>query len=199
MNISSLFITFIIPFFIPFGVNAQTQSNKDIWNVRAGYSRINNWRFRSGNIGEFSIESNHRANKWFEAGLYTGFSLSKSKKESYNETDYKTTQVLSYGINTHFYLSSLFLKDNSRLGFRIIMRPGGFIIFADNGFVPGGHYFSFRPGLGMDYQITKKVGVFGEYIYGFGDGNYRAIDKGEDSTGYKENTGSFRFGISFRF
>lgn len=199
MNTHNLFITLIILFIILFDVNAQTQASNGIWNAKMGYSRINNWPFRNGNIGEFSLESNYRVNKWFEAGLYTGFSLSKSKKESYNETDYKTTHVLSYGINTNFYLSSLFLKDNTRLGIRVILRPGGFFIFSDEGFEPGGHYFSFRPGLGIDYRITKKIGVFGEYIYGFGDGNYRAIDMKADLMGYKENIGSFRFGASFRF
>jgi len=200
---SIVFFIFLFPVF--FSVNAQEKTNYP-WNLKIGYSRINNYSF--GNIGELSIEGNYKANKWIETGLYAGYTTSLAEHLYYSDDGhitgfgYETSPVLSYGINSCFYLSSLFFEDNFRLGLRIIMKPGGFYMFSQEGFEPRGHHFTFRTGLGIDYRIFRKMGLFGEYVYGFGDGTYRAMkgDRGmRTEVAYQKHIGSFRFGIHLHF
>ena len=198
MNFKFLYIIVIV-LFSHFNINAQEKANSQ-WNLRFGYSRINHqWC----NLGEFTVEGNYRVNKLIEAGVYAGYSETMQKKVLYDEygfingTRYIDASVLSYGINSYFHLSSLFLKDNSRLGIRVIARPGCFFVFADEGATPQGHYFTFRPGLGIDFRPFRKMGIFGEYVYGFGDGTYRACkDDNGWGTDNKKHIGSFRFGIN---
>ena len=188
---------------------AQEKSSNP-WMLTIGYSRINNHSFtRDGNLGELSIGGNRLINKLFDVGMYAGYSSSKSQEVEpiYDEggsivgsaTSFAPSQVLLYGISSNFYLSSLFFKDDFDLGLRIIMKPGGFYMFSDDAHIPKrGHYFSFRVGAGIDYKLFRKMGVFGEYSYGFGDGKYRAIKGGQfidTEVGYKNHIGSFSFGI----
>ena len=184
-------------------INAQEKTT-NIWNIKFGYSRINhNYNLQYGNVGEITVEGNYRIYKLLETGLYAGYSNTKSEQHDFSGggviigTSRTTSHVLSYGVNSYFHLSSLFFKDNSRLGIRIIAKPGGFFIFAKEGYNPRGHYFTFRPGLGIDYRLFRKMAVFGEYVYGFGDGKYRAFEfENEGVAGYKNHIGSFRFGIN---
>jgi hypothetical protein len=72
-------------------------------------------------------------------------------------------------------------------------------MFSKKGYEPRGHHFTFRTGLGIDYRLFRKMGVFGEYVYGFGDGKYRAIKSGrfiDTEVAYQKHIGSFRFGIN---
>ena len=189
----------IIFFLLTLSINAQEKIGNS-WNIKLGYSRINNYSLAFGNIGEFSVESNYRISKLFETGLYAGYSKCHPSKREYlgggiSGEAVQNSHVLSYGVNSYFHLSSLFFKDNSRLGIRVIAKPGGIVIFAKEGYTPRGHYFSFRPGLGIDYRLFRKMGIFGEYVYGFGDGIYRSNDV-EIPQVFKKHIGSFRFGIN---
>ena len=199
MNFKFLYIIVIV-LFSHFNINAQEKANSQ-WNLRFGYSRIDKHRYEHRyNLGEFTVEGNYRVNKLIEAGVYAGYTkifpakeyTIETKTESYLVQSDILSSVLSYGINSHFHLSSLFLKENSRLGIRVIARPGCFFVFADEGANPQGHYFTFRPGLGIDFRLFRKMGFFGEYVYGFGDGIYRAYEE----AGSKNHIGSFRFGIN---
>ena len=201
-NKTSLFISFIIFFLFSSSINAQEKTDNS-WNIKLGYSRINNRSLFSGNFGEFSMESNYRLNKLLETGLYAGYTTCGSGKKDFSDDgthigmEGNSAPVLSYGINSYINFSSLFFPDNFRLGFRVIVKPGGFIIFSQEGFEPKGHYFTFRPGLGIDYRLFKKMGIFCEYVYGFGDGKYRAIDGiGDFLIPNQKHIGSFRFGIN---
>jgi len=194
----------IIFFLLTLSINAQEKTD-NLWNIKLCYSRINkNYTLQYGNIGEITSEGNYRINRLFETGLYAGYSNTKSEQDfsdcGVTGTSRTSSHVLSYGVNSYFHLSSLFFKDNSRLGIRIIAKPGGFFIFAKEGYNPKGHCFTFRPGLGIDYRLFRKMAVFGEYVYGFGDGKYRAFEfENEGVAGYKNHIGSFRFGINIPF
>jgi len=209
LNTSFIVIIFLFPAF--FSANTQ-EKHSDNWNVKIGYSRINNYSFTNGNIGEVSVDGNYKLNKWLETGLYAGYSKCGSELEEYwgtvFGTNFQSAHVLSYGVNSYLHLSPLFFSDDFRLGFRIIIKPGGIIVFSSEGHEPNGHYFTFRPGVGIDYRMFRKIGLFGEYVYGFGDGVYRARDKdglmpGRDMFGNKpenpKDIGSFRFGISINW
>jgi len=204
MKFYTSFIALFILFPAFFSANAQEKTS-DNWNVKIGYSRINNYSFTSGNIGEFTVEGNYKLNKWLETGLYTGYSTGISEGEEIINNGRKiggieTSPVLSYGINSNFYLSSLLFSENFRLGFRVILRPGGFIIFSKKDYDPSGHYLTFRPGVGIDFRLFRKMGIFGEYVYGFGDGIYRADwYYSRRMRGEQKHIGSFRFGISIHW
>ena len=205
-------ISLIILFPFAFCLNAQ-ENGFNKWNVTIGFSRINNHCFEyGGNIGELTVEGNRRINRLLELGLYTGFSTSKTKFQ-FRPGDFQisSTPVLLYGINSNIHLSSLFFEDNFRLGLRIILRPGGFFMFTrEEGYEPAkGHYLSLRTGVGVDFRLFRKTGIFAEYSYGFGDGKYRAVKSYKVSgarrqffirdVAYKNHIGSFRFGIKIHF
>ena len=207
-------ISFAILLNVVFCLNAQ-ENDFSKWNIKVGYSRINNHCFQyGGNIGELTLEGNHRINRLLELGLYTGFSTSMSKFEFPDGGGFQLSYnipVLLYGINSNIHLSSLFFEDNFRLGLRIILRPGGFFMFTrDEGFEPArGHYLSLRTGVGVDFRLFRKTGIFAEYSYGFGDGKYRAVKSYKvpgarrqffiRDVAYKNHIGSFRFGIKIHF
>ena len=77
MKINRL-VSFLFLLQVSLVLNAQ-ENEYHSWSMKLGYSRINNYEFSRGNIGELTVEGNYRINKLFETGLYTGFSLSKSK------------------------------------------------------------------------------------------------------------------------
>jgi hypothetical protein len=158
----SKIFTLLVTFIILFPAIAQEKANNS-WNLKIGYSRINNYSLQLGNIGEFSVEGNYRVNKWLETGLYTGFTTCQVWEDYFNTDGILIGRggtnafVLSYGVNAYFNLSSLFFGENFRLGIRAIMKPGGIIVFTNDGYEPKGHYFTFRPGVGNDYRIFKKM------------------------------------------
>lgn len=194
------FIFLLLSVIILHGISAQEKPDMDHckWNLKIGYSRINNWSMSSGNIGEFTFETNYRLKKYLDVGVYAGWALTKTEMREENFGSFENDDVLSYGINTYLRLIPLITGKESRFGVSLIIKPGGYYIFAEKNYHPQGHHFTFRPGIGIDYRIFRKAGVFAEYLYGLGDGKYRVI-KGwpDDELGYKNHIGSFRFGVAF--
>jgi len=191
-----LFIATVGLLVFPAILNAQEEV-KNRWNMKIGYSRIDNCQFSDGNIGDLTVECNYRISKFFETGFYTGYSLCRQKRISPDDGIFSTNaNVLSYGINSYFLLSTLFLKDGSMLGIRVIAKPGGLYVYSHEDCKPHGFNFTFRTGLGIDLRILRKTGLFGEYVYGFGDGIYRDNWEKWEITDRK-HIGSFRFGLHF--
>ena len=203
MNKKMILLIILFPF--AFCLNAQ-EDDFSKWNIKVGYSRINSSKRFFENIGELSVEGNYRINRLYETGLYAGFSTTQSKKilepgvegVSSDLIFSLPSEVLSYGVNAYFHLSSLFLKENSRLGIRLIAKPGGFFVFAREDYKPSGNYLTFRAGLGVDFRLFRRIGIFAECVYGFGDGVYRAFDAW-GHLDYRKHIGSFRFGMNFPF
>jgi hypothetical protein len=196
------FLSLFFLFSILYSSYAQEEVNRK-WNLAIGYSMINNFTMFNGNLGELTIEGNRKLNKWIETGVYAGYSTCRSEKKIIENGEvtggsHTTSQVVSWGIHAYWRLSSLFLEENSRLVIRMITKPGGIIIIPkEAGAEPSGFHVTFRAGAGIDYRLFRKMGIFGEYTYGFGDGIYRA----RDEFGFLLNTpqkhiGSFRFGIN---
>jgi hypothetical protein len=189
-----------ILFSVFYASNAQ-EKNERKWNLAIGYSWINNCTLSDFNIGELSIEGNYKINKWIETGVYAGYSICMSERETrISDTEYsgsyRISQVVSYGGNFYLHLLPLVFEKDTRLGVRVIMKPGDAVIITkEKGAKPRGHHFTFRAGVGMDYRLFRKMGIFGEYVYGFGDGVYRARGKYGDPVEGEKHIGSFRFGI----
>lgn len=182
------------------GIFAQEKSDMDTRNrsLKFGYSRISNWTLEDGNFGEFTVEVNCGLKKYLDIGVYAGWSLTETEMKEDNETSFNNTSVVSYGVNSYFYLMPLITGKRFRLDVSLILKPGGFFVLSKTNYSPKGHYFTFRPGIGVNYRIFRGTSIFAEYLYGLGDGKYRAIKGWPDNEiGYKNHIGSFRFGVAF--
>ena len=168
------------------------------WTMKFGYSRINSWPFRKGNIGDIRLEGNYGFLKYLEAGVYCGATLTKTSHDDGTGENYNNYPVLSYGINANIQILPLVFKDKkTRFDLYTSVKVGGYYIFAPKGYYPDGGGLTTSVGGGLVYYPFKRLGIYSEYGYGFGEGVYRAIN--EYDYPHDKNVGSFRFGLTFRF
>jgi hypothetical protein len=133
-------------------------------------------------------EVNYRINQFLEAGIFVGNDQLKALKFNYQENqlasyEEQSINVLHIGLNANFHFLPLFNLNNKMEKFDIYLTTKLGREFAKKPSEEYNFYINEKirsqAGFGATYQITKKIGVYTEYII-----DHRA---------------AFRYGISLKF
>jgi len=128
---------------------------------------------------QYGIETLYKINKFWSVGLNLGYSartLSNNSLQSIESGGYtlevkSSGKSLFYGLKSELQLLPLLIKDKKlRLNVYVPMQLGlvsqQVTTFADNSKSWNKPAFEIGAGLGISYNITKNIGIFGEYQLG---------------------------------
>ncbi|GAB1414964.1 hypothetical protein MASR2M117_03700 [Paludibacter sp.] len=125
------------------------------------------------NRPNFTLEFNYRLLRNIDLGVDLGYSqlLAPYKQPGMISYGYEKTNAFFYGINTSIHILPMILKqDNSTFDAYIIAKAGVVTqswrgVF-DSGEMQYANCFEYSIGVGIAYNFTKKVALFGEYHIG---------------------------------
>jgi hypothetical protein len=127
---------------------------------------------------QYGFEALYKFNKFWKAGIYIANSnptyFNGSLIGTGNGTSYQLNssgKSIFYGLKSEIQLLPLLIKDKKlRLNVYVPMQLGlvsqQVTIFADNSKTWDKPIFEISAGLGISYNITKNIGIFGEYQLG---------------------------------
>ena len=150
-----------------------------------------NWRskFMSNN---FWLEGNYGHNKFFETGIYLGYTnFSNITKPTEEIIQTYTTNALFYGVNTNFHIMPLFnFADEPRFDVYISGKAGLVSYIAPKSYIRNGTSFDAGVYGGISFYVFRHLGLFAEY--GF-------YIKSPTKKWVKQFDPGFKLGITLKF